>query len=673
MAKIFIAYCRDEQEWLNNRLLRFLNPLLQSNSCSAWSDQDIVPGTEFRDAIAKAIKDATVALLLVSPGFLASDFIMKEELPLILAERAMGLRVLWIPVSASIYQATVLQDIQAAIDPKTFLDELTPPQQGQALMVIGEHIREALQTGRRPPIPIAGDVDTSKSVHTVSVNIDTEDFDRIRRLTERNKTSERQFLAGLLHEALSHEELQVTYRHESEIRGGDDFLRSASEARFIALTYKTLGLALTTGNLTLPQIVRIEMAVYALPILRSWHPTLRDAKAFLLHDEWIRGVTTVLTKLTSKTVAPNLQTLDLRLLNRVPTFTSSLLTTRSAEGELLRIRFTPVLEDVEPSATPTMNLVLYTGSGARTEPVFDAYARILDYMRSRSRPLNFPIMRGGHSGYIRPHLERFVERLATTTNDSRYNLKDATFTVTAEIDERLARKLNLGHAGKMPFPPNQIYRIFDELRASGKSPSFTVKFNMKEHTAIIRAGDVDTQRWINVEVSESHKVGVFAVLTSVTEQGQTAILKRKQKPEWTHDVPGGKVADADESIDDTLTRELFEELGLEIRTNAVRNVSEYKYDPGGLLTHTPVIAVYYHYKLNQAEASYLDDSLPSATDGYSLERIPVRLLIDAKRMLRPNGLRVPPAQKDGGAEAVCHAPLEVFLRINKEYGDAVAG
>jgi 8-oxo-dGTP pyrophosphatase MutT (NUDIX family) len=647
MPAIFISYCQDEKDWLHDRFLKFLKPVFDANSHTVWSDQAIQPGDEWLTKITEAIEAADLALLLVSSGFLASEFIMSKELPAVLARRARGMKVLWIPVSRAVWQATPLRDLQAALNPETFLDELTPPQQRMALHKIGQRIEEALRT-----VPAAAPAPPRPNPAETEPN-------------DRNGSP-----------PVSHEKLEVTYRHDREIRGGDDLLSSASDARFIALTYKTLGLALTQGGLALPEIVHVEVAVYALPILKNWHPTLRNEKSFLLEREWLVGVSNVLTKLTSKGVAPKLETLDLRILNRVPTFTSSLLTTNSSDGDLLRIRFTPVIEDVEPSSTPTINVVLYTGEKAKTEPLFDAYARILDNMRSRSRPLVFPVMRGGHAGYVRPALDDFVDKLSRTTNDSRYGLADAEFEVSAEIDVRLAHQFRLmsGKRGtEAPVHPDSIYSIFDELRSLGKSSCFKVSFDVQEHRALIRAGAESTTEWVTIRVANPHKVGVFGILTKETPHGRAAILKLKRKPDWAYDVPGGKVADTDKSIKATISRELFEELGLEIRTDVLKKVYEYKYDPRGALTQGPVIAVYYHYKLNRSEATYLEQSLPNATDGFPLEEIPLKFLISEKRNRSPHNRNVPIDKKDGGAEALCHAPLEVFLRIQQEHAAATAG
>ncbi len=46
-----------------------------------WRDPAILPGEDWRAEIDAALKSADLGLLLVSPPFLASDFITREELP----------------------------------------------------------------------------------------------------------------------------------------------------------------------------------------------------------------------------------------------------------------------------------------------------------------------------------------------------------------------------------------------------------------------------------------------------------------------------------------------------------------------------------------------------------------------------------------------------------------
>lgn len=72
-----------EERWLD-RLLQFLKPLNLDNSISIWADTELRIGENWRSEIRRAIDEAKVAILLVSPAFLASEFIQTKELPQIL-------------------------------------------------------------------------------------------------------------------------------------------------------------------------------------------------------------------------------------------------------------------------------------------------------------------------------------------------------------------------------------------------------------------------------------------------------------------------------------------------------------------------------------------------------------------------------------------------------------
>ncbi len=97
-----------------------------------------------RDEIAAALAAARVGVLLVSPSFLASDFIAERELPPLLeaAEKG-GLTIVWVPINASSYTKTPIADLQAAHDPATPLDSLSEAQQNKALVDICRKIEAA--------------------------------------------------------------------------------------------------------------------------------------------------------------------------------------------------------------------------------------------------------------------------------------------------------------------------------------------------------------------------------------------------------------------------------------------------------------------------------------------------------------------------------------------------
>jgi hypothetical protein len=101
---IFISYCRKDRVWVD-RLQEQFAPLARDAKLIAWDDFKIDPGTNWRDEIAKAIADAHVAVLLVTPAFLASEFIAKNELAPLLAKK----HVFWIALSYSLYKETVIE------------------------------------------------------------------------------------------------------------------------------------------------------------------------------------------------------------------------------------------------------------------------------------------------------------------------------------------------------------------------------------------------------------------------------------------------------------------------------------------------------------------------------------------------------------------------------------
>jgi hypothetical protein len=111
--KVFISYSHKDQEWLE-RLQIHLTPMVRQDRLQVWTDRQIGSGDWRRQAM-EALATARVAVLLVSPHFLASQFITEVELPLILeAARDKDLTIIWACINHCAHEESPLVDFQAA-------------------------------------------------------------------------------------------------------------------------------------------------------------------------------------------------------------------------------------------------------------------------------------------------------------------------------------------------------------------------------------------------------------------------------------------------------------------------------------------------------------------------------------------------------------------------------
>lgn len=153
--QVFISYSHKDQRWLE-RLHTHLKPFERTHRIQVWDDSRIAPGERWRAEIGSALASARVAVLLVSPDYLASDFVAAHELPPLLEASARdGLTILWVAVSASAYAETEIREYQCVNDPARPLDSLKPARLNEELVKICEAIRRAAaereEAGERLP------------------------------------------------------------------------------------------------------------------------------------------------------------------------------------------------------------------------------------------------------------------------------------------------------------------------------------------------------------------------------------------------------------------------------------------------------------------------------------------------------------------------------------------
>ena len=141
---IFISYSHKDKKWLDK--LRMMLKPLERQKYNIWDDRTIESGDDWKEQIKKALESTKVAIFLVSPSFIASDFIHNRELkPLLKAAKEFKVRIMWLLVSSCLYDETGLEEIQAAHDVSKPLDRLNAARQNEVLVDIAKDVRNYLQ------------------------------------------------------------------------------------------------------------------------------------------------------------------------------------------------------------------------------------------------------------------------------------------------------------------------------------------------------------------------------------------------------------------------------------------------------------------------------------------------------------------------------------------------
>ncbi|MBD1917544.1 MULTISPECIES: TIR domain-containing protein [Cyanophyceae] len=170
--RIFICYARSDnagddhsQRWLD-RLLQMLGPLELRGLVKAWADNDVEPGEDWHRTIQASLDQAVAAVLLVSPAFLASEYIYNSELPVLLKNaQQRGVVILPLIVRPSLYDAITfkypdsvqgpeeiaLASIQAVNPVSHPLTAMTQTEQDETLLKLAHRLKAIVES--QPPSP----------------------------------------------------------------------------------------------------------------------------------------------------------------------------------------------------------------------------------------------------------------------------------------------------------------------------------------------------------------------------------------------------------------------------------------------------------------------------------------------------------------------------------------
>lgn len=138
---IFISYSHTDNEYLE-RLKIHLKPFEKKGQIDLWVDTKIKAGEKWKDKINTALEKSVIAILLISADFLASDFIIDNELPpLLKAAEEKGKIILPIIVKPCRFSNDEnLSKFQAINDPKTPISKLSQNDREEIYVKVADFI-----------------------------------------------------------------------------------------------------------------------------------------------------------------------------------------------------------------------------------------------------------------------------------------------------------------------------------------------------------------------------------------------------------------------------------------------------------------------------------------------------------------------------------------------------
>jgi|GEM_PF-1388207 len=141
--QVFISYSHRDEDW-KNELDMHLATMKRQGLITVWQDRKIAPGSEWDDEIKKQMEQSHLIFFMVSPGFMASEYIMDKEVPLAMSLYAEGKsKVLPIFVKDVEWKGSEFGKLQGLPRDQKFLD--MQPNKDQGLATVARAIRELIE------------------------------------------------------------------------------------------------------------------------------------------------------------------------------------------------------------------------------------------------------------------------------------------------------------------------------------------------------------------------------------------------------------------------------------------------------------------------------------------------------------------------------------------------
>lgn len=145
--KIFISYAHTDKAYYDRLMIHLKVLKNYVGGIDDWSDQRIKTGQRWKEEIEKALREADIAILLVSTDFLASDFIRNNELPPILHKVASAnTKIMSILIKPSMFLDFDLAEFQAVNDAQKTLADMNEAEQEKTYLKLMSEIKNIVNS-----------------------------------------------------------------------------------------------------------------------------------------------------------------------------------------------------------------------------------------------------------------------------------------------------------------------------------------------------------------------------------------------------------------------------------------------------------------------------------------------------------------------------------------------